>query len=361
MTCHESRERLSELLDEALPARERAEVEAHLADCPECRRELEQLRATVSILRRVEPVRAPVGFVDRVMASVRPVPWYRRLAAWIFLPLSVKLPAEAAAMALVAILAVYLFQRDPELQRAAIRPDLPATPPRAEAPAPREEQPASSVATPPLKAGKVEKGTAVEGAREKFRYAERGTADERSATSPSSPPAVAEGKLAEGKPADKKREADLERLQKEDPALRSAAPATSAPAPAPAVVPPQALPESRAKSQDAPERPPRILAPAPPAQANRQAAAPSLSGLLAVKDRGAAEQGLAELLARVGGSEISRRRDAAQSVVEVSVPEARYAEFARGLTSLGVWSPDLHPTVLSTEPAQLRVTIRISE
>ncbi len=354
MTCHESRERLSELLDEALPTRERALVEAHLADCQECRRELERLRATVSILRRVEPVRAPVGFVDRVMAAVRPVPWYRRLAAWIFLPLSVKLPAEAAAMALVAILAVYLFQRDPELQRA-IGPDLPATPPRADAPAPREEQPPSSLAKPPLKAGKVEKGTALERAREKFSYAERGTADERTATSPSSPPAVAEGKLA-----DKKREADLERLQKEDQAPRSAAPATSAPAPAPAT-PPQALPGSRAKSQEATERPPRILAPVPPAQANRQAGAPGLSGLLAVKDRRAAEQGLADLLTRVGGSEISRRRDAAQSVVDVVVPEARYAEFTRGLAGLGVWTAEPHPTVLSTEPAQLRVTIRISE
>ena len=353
MTCHESRERLSELLDEVLPAPERAEVDAHLADCPECRRELERLRATVSLLQRVEPVRAPAGFVDRVMAAVRPVPWYRRLAAWIFLPLLIKLPAEAAAMALVAILAVYLFQRDPELQRT-VRPDLQATPPRAEAPAPREEQPASSLATPPLKAGKVEKGTAVERAREKFSYAERGAQDERAVTSPPSPPAVAEGKLA-----DKKREADLERLQKEDQAPRGAAPATPSPA-APAVSP-QAVPESRAKSQDAPERPPRILAPAPSAQANRQAVAPSLSGLLAVKDRRAAEQGLTELLVRVGGSEISRRRDAAQSVVEVAVPEARYAEFARGLTALGVWSPEPHPTVLSTEPAQLRVTIRISE
>src|SRR2546422_2438637 len=135
MTCHESRERLSELLDEALPTRERALVEAHLADCQECRRELEQLRATVSILRRVEPVRAPVGFVDRVMATVRPVPWYRRLAAWIFLPLSVKLPAEAAALAPVALPAVVLFQRDPAPPRST-RPDLPAAPPPAEAPPP---------------------------------------------------------------------------------------------------------------------------------------------------------------------------------------------------------------------------------
>jgi hypothetical protein len=167
--------------------------------------------------------------------------------------------------------------------------------------------------------------------------------------------------VAEGKLAEQKREADLERLQKEDQMPRSAAPALPSPAPAPTAPVPQTPAESRAKSQDAPARPPRILAPAPSAQANRQAGALSFSGLLAVKNRGAAEQGLAELLARVGGSEISRRRDAAQSVVEVAVPEARYAEFARGLTALGVWSPEPHPTVLSTEPAQLRVTIRISE
>ena len=359
MTCHETRERLSELLDEALAARERADVDAHLAGCPECRRELERLRATVSLLARVEPVRAPAGFVDRVMAAVRPVPWYRRLAAWIFLPLSIKLPAEAAAMALIAIMAVYLFQRDPEL-RQAVRPELQATPPRAEAPASREEQPASSPVPPAFKPGKVERRRGLEPAREKVVEAERATRDERVASTQPSPSATAEDKLAE-----KKREGEVGRLQKEGQAAQSSAPQSAAPpapyaAPAPAA-PAQAPPESRAKSQDAIERPPRILAPAPPAQAYRQTGALNFSGLLAVKDRRAAEQGLAELLARVGGSEISRRRDAAQSVVDVTVPEARYAEFARGLTTLGVWSPEPHPTVLSTEPAQLRVTIRISE
>ena len=62
MNCHETRERLSDLLDEALPAPELAEVRAHLDGCPECRRELDQLRATVTLLSRVESPRAPVGF-----------------------------------------------------------------------------------------------------------------------------------------------------------------------------------------------------------------------------------------------------------------------------------------------------------
>ena len=133
MTCHETRELLSALLDEALDSRERAEVDAHLAGCPDCRRELEGLRSTVSLLSRVEHPRAPVGFVDKVMGHVRSVPWYRRLGRQVFLPLSIKLPIEAGAMVVIAILGVYLLQRTPELKDAA-RPDLPTVAARPEAP-----------------------------------------------------------------------------------------------------------------------------------------------------------------------------------------------------------------------------------
>src|SRR4029453_2732251 len=44
MTCHDAREQLSALIDEALGAEERGAVEGHLATCAECRRELERLR-----------------------------------------------------------------------------------------------------------------------------------------------------------------------------------------------------------------------------------------------------------------------------------------------------------------------------
>jgi anti-sigma factor RsiW len=55
MTCSETRDLLSAWLDQALDDHEREQVEAHLGDCPECRRELEGLRSTVSLLSRVEP------------------------------------------------------------------------------------------------------------------------------------------------------------------------------------------------------------------------------------------------------------------------------------------------------------------
>src|SRR6185295_11805905 len=101
------------------------EVAAHLEGCPECRRELARLEQTVALLRRLEPARAPVGFVDRVLDAARPRPWYLRAAAAVFLPFSVKLPAEATALVMVALLAVYVFEETPALQESArIEPEV---------------------------------------------------------------------------------------------------------------------------------------------------------------------------------------------------------------------------------------------
>src|SRR5881396_3520395 len=105
MTCDEARELFSALLDEALDPDERGAVDAHVATCVDCRRELGLLRNTVALLRRVEPVRAPSGLVDRVRRAARPAPWYRRLLAALFLPWPVKLPLEAAAVVLVGVMA----------------------------------------------------------------------------------------------------------------------------------------------------------------------------------------------------------------------------------------------------------------
>ncbi|MGH7321524.1 MAG: anti-sigma factor family protein, partial [Candidatus Rokuibacteriota bacterium] len=128
MTCHDTREWLSAWLDGALTVEKRTDVDAHLAACVDCRQELERLRATVGLLQTIAPVRAPSGFVDRVLAATRPEPWYRRLVRRLFWPLPVKLPLEAAAAALVAVVAVYLYQQAPELQQAA-RPDVPLSTP----------------------------------------------------------------------------------------------------------------------------------------------------------------------------------------------------------------------------------------
>jgi anti-sigma factor RsiW len=135
MKCPEARELLSALLDDALSASERQAIEAHLAACAECRRELEALRGTVTLLGRLPPVHAPAGFVDRVMDQAYRPSWPRRVVAALFRPLRVKLPLEAAAVVLVGISALYVYQRAPEVQQVA-REETREAPPPAQPPAP---------------------------------------------------------------------------------------------------------------------------------------------------------------------------------------------------------------------------------
>jgi hypothetical protein len=123
MTCTECRESFSASVDDALSATERAALEAHLAGCAECRREWQRFFATVDLLHAVQPERAPAGFVDRVVAAARPLPWYRRAARGLLVPWPVKLPLEAAAIVMVAGLAVLIFQRSSELQQMARPPE----------------------------------------------------------------------------------------------------------------------------------------------------------------------------------------------------------------------------------------------
>ena len=140
MTCPEARELLSALLDEALSPSERQAVEAHLTACADCQRELAELRETVALLNRLPPAHAPAGFVDRVVEKAYRPSWPRRVADAVFRPLRVKLPLEAAAVVLVGISALYVYQRAPEVHEVARQepresPTI-ASPPLAARPAP---------------------------------------------------------------------------------------------------------------------------------------------------------------------------------------------------------------------------------
>ena len=362
MTCHDARERFSEYLDEALGAAERADIDAHVSGCPECRRELDRLRATVRILSRVERPRAPVGFVDRVMAKAQPAPWYEKLGRRLFLPLGRKLPVEAAAMAMIAVLGVFLLQRTPEMREAGRMEDLRSPASRAEAPAEKPAEKNIERAEPQApvpaeqKGGKAETGTFAQQAPRAARESEnivRGGM--RRDSGEPSPPASAEPR------PEMRKESDADRLQRREAPASPPAQAPSAAAPmAPAPASPPA--EARLKSREAAEGQSGAPAPSPPAgSAKRQSAMSGVLGRLDVKDRPAAERGLAELLNRTGGREQGRRQELGATVVEVLVPEARYPEFLDGLSRLGSWSVEGQPTAQPTEPPQLRFSIRIAE
>lgn len=326
MNCHDARESLSAYLDEALDPDERRQVAAHLEGCAECRRELARLEQTVALLRRVEPARAPVGFVDRVTAAARPRPWYRRAAAAIFLPFSVKLPAEATALVMIALLAVYVFERTPALRESARQ--QPAGPEaKREEPSGtrsyeisrsmgerRDAVRAQSGAQPAPASPALDATTAPPSAPSRPEPAP--AAPPPAATAPAAPSSSAKGEgTAEGRLAE----------NRQPPAEQGAEPARAAPA-------------------------------APRLAAKRAAPSADVVAGIAVRDRDAAERDLAELIARVGGRETGRRREEEATLVEAVIPQARYAEFTQSLARLGAWRVDAERPDL---PAQVHVILRL--
>ena len=355
MTCHDAREWLSALVDDAIDPARRVEIEAHLSTCTECRLELEGLRATVGLLRRVEPARAPAGFVDRVMQRARPTPWYGRVAAWLFLPLSVKVPAEAAAIVVIAGLAILLIDRTPELRDAA-RVQAPAPPPisdvRPQPPPTSSEQipeapPASRAketrVAPSEKAAPAPPVTRDEGAR--------GASGEQVASGPA-PAAPPEPTQTAPAPA-----------AQSPVASQSPQSAVTAQPPQPPSAPlprPRAAEESPDAKRERGQVERKLSAPSV-GRAGAVAARADVAARLHVRDRGAAVTALPDLLSKVGGSETARHRDGSDLVVEVLIPEARYDDFVRALGGLGAWSgPSLRQRVMLDVP-YLRIPIRIVE
>ena len=95
--CEETREVLAELSLGVADGEERGRALQHLAECTECRAELETLSDVADELALLAPHReVPVGFESRVLANVLPQPPRRRRRRRIGLVLA---PVAAAAAA----------------------------------------------------------------------------------------------------------------------------------------------------------------------------------------------------------------------------------------------------------------------
>ena len=414
MTCHDARPQLSALLDDALSVPEHQALEAHLAGCAECRRELAQLRGTVALLGRLPPVHAPAGFVDRVMGEADRPPWPRRLRDALFRPLRVKLPLEAAAVLLVGVSALYVYQRAPEVQQVARR-EAPMPPPTA--PAAPAQPPA-----PPVPGGTGDasqsKGAEVRATRPP---AEQEAVRDKAA--PEAPPAVAPPATATAPPPARQRENVLEtpgaktatkpapaselraevkpEVKKEALAERRPDSAGAAPSPgkvetfarstepspprdaAGARLTPGPQPAAPAPPAATPASPPEArghagaLGSAPPAAPAREGAASDTlstaksrsaarlmrasdaSGRLTVPARDPAEAALDALLTRLGGTRVARRLEgnAGLILIDVVIPAARYSELVEGLGQIGRWTTEHEPKTL---PPRVRVEVAVT-
>lgn len=70
MACDLDRDRLSAYHDGQLDARSKADVEAHLAGCGDCRRELEEIRSAARLVQSLGRARAPEWLAERIRQEI---------------------------------------------------------------------------------------------------------------------------------------------------------------------------------------------------------------------------------------------------------------------------------------------------
>lgn len=112
-----ARNRLSAYLDGSLPEAEAAEVEAAISDDAELRREFDEMRRAVELLRTVGPAEAPPGFHARVLARVEAEPAPTGVVS-LFRRTMSRAPVEALALAAAALIVVMVIQQRGEEEEA---------------------------------------------------------------------------------------------------------------------------------------------------------------------------------------------------------------------------------------------------
>jgi Putative zinc-finger len=161
--CRVHHEVMSSYLDGAGSPAERAALEAHLAECPECRRALEELRWTTRQIRGLEPVEPPPWMTAKIMARLREneapsVSIWRRY----FFPILASAQFRVASLVLVGAAGYYIVSRStgvpldvrearpaPETRESAPPDQKAFAPPPPARPAPQKEKKAAAPAPAP--------------------------------------------------------------------------------------------------------------------------------------------------------------------------------------------------------------------
>ena len=112
MTCDDVQDRLSEYLDRRLDGETRRSVEEHLSSCPDCQSVAESLSHTIQLLASEPEVDPPFGMRTRLMARLDEAENKRSVWEWFSMPFRINLPIQAAAVVVVAVLAVFLYNKE---------------------------------------------------------------------------------------------------------------------------------------------------------------------------------------------------------------------------------------------------------
>ena len=124
MTCNEIENRLPAYREGLISPEESKSITGHLASCSRCSRALADLKKAEQLVHGLGEVEPPPFFEQRIMAQVREEAGQKQgILRRLFYPLHIKVPIQALATLLVAVLAFQVYQQgDPEMKQMAPLP-----------------------------------------------------------------------------------------------------------------------------------------------------------------------------------------------------------------------------------------------
>lgn len=109
--CRDVREWLLAISRGTIGLTERALVEVHVAQCAQCRRELEQLRQTANLRRRVIWSQAPPAVIRKVLEAARPTRLLAPLRQLVHRSISFVAPVSAGVTLALVAFAIYVANK----------------------------------------------------------------------------------------------------------------------------------------------------------------------------------------------------------------------------------------------------------
>jgi hypothetical protein len=279
MNCAEVTSLVSEYLDRRLHLKQAADLEEHARGCARCRQQIDELKATISLVGALEPVEARPDFVVQVNRKIDAAE-KKSLFQWLFSPLKIKVPLEIAALLLVSTLAVHFYRQTSEM--------APATALR--------------------KSTEIEAQRQVEDPREQLRQEK--TAPEYRRKSEAKAEPMAEKAVPQPSPsAYKQEQGETPSFEKRlDPQI---------------VGQPRALPAPMPQRAET-ERSRDVQRPAPPLPG------PPIHDVVA-KDPVAYENRVKRMLEKFGGKLLARKEESGSISLTIEIPQSRPAEFLAAL------------------------------
>jgi hypothetical protein len=200
MECQEIRKNLSAYLEGIIAPEDQELIDQHLASCRACSTALYELNRTGEVLKNLKEVEPPPWMKQKIMARVREEAEPKKgFIQKLFYPLHIKVPLEAFATVLIAVVAVYVFKAvEPQmkdLQVPSVREPVIA---RQEAPYPAKA-PVAETQAPQEKAVPQETPAKIKG--KDLAVAQKETEKRATLPLPAEAPKIGESRTAERAPS----------------------------------------------------------------------------------------------------------------------------------------------------------------